>query len=77
MAPPEACVAFDDIIPQAASHFDFADQTLIMSFPQAAMTQTARGTVPESQWDEGVNALLVDAFPAATPAMGDTTVKPA
>ncbi|MEA7595297.1 hypothetical protein ONR49_25040, partial [Salmonella enterica subsp. enterica serovar Virginia] len=33
MAPPEACVAFDDIIPQAASHFDFADQTLIMSFP--------------------------------------------
>lgn len=60
MAPPEACVAFDDIIPQAASHFDFADQTLIMSFPQAAMKQTARGTVPESQWDEGVNALLVD-----------------
>ncbi|MEP8850848.1 outer membrane usher protein LpfC (plasmid) [Enterobacter hormaechei] len=60
MAPPEACVAFDDIIPQAASHFDFADQTLIMSFPQAAMRQTARGTVPESQWDEGVNALLVD-----------------
>ncbi|MBF3317422.1 fimbrial assembly protein, partial [Leptospira borgpetersenii serovar Hardjo-bovis] len=60
MAPPEACVAFDDLIPQAASHFDFADQTLIMSFPQAAMKQTARGTVPESQWDEGVNALLVD-----------------
>lgn len=24
------------------------------------MKQTARGTVPESQWDEGVNALLVD-----------------
>lgn len=60
MAPPEACVAFDEIIPQASSHFDFADQTLIMSFPQAAMTQTARGTVPESRWDEGINALLLD-----------------
>ncbi|MFT7756272.1 UNVERIFIED_CONTAM: hypothetical protein ODX46_09320, partial [Salmonella enterica subsp. enterica serovar Enteritidis] len=50
MAPPEACVAFVDSIPQAASPFDFADQTLIMSLPQAAMTQTASGTVPVSQW---------------------------
>lgn len=60
MAPPEACIAFDEIIPKAASHFDFSEQTLILSFPQAAMRQTARGTVPESRWDDGVNALLVD-----------------
>lgn len=60
MAPPEACVAFDEIIPQAASRFDFAEQTLVMSFPQAAMNQTARGTVSESLWDEGINALMVD-----------------
>lgn len=60
MSPPEACVAFDEIIPRASSHFDFSEQTLIMSFPQAAMKQTARGTVPESRWDEGVNALLLD-----------------
>ncbi len=59
-APPEACVAFEEIIPQAASHFDFAEQTLVMRFPQAAMQQTARGTVPESRWDEGINALLLD-----------------
>lgn len=57
---PEACVAFEEIIPQAASHFDFAEQTLVMRFPQAAMQQTARGTVPETRWDEGVNALLLD-----------------
>lgn len=78
MAPPEACVPFDEIIPQAASHFDFADQTLIMSFPQAAMKQTARGTVPESQWDEGVNALCwIITLAAAMPATMRTTVIPA
>lgn len=31
-----------------------------MSFPQAAMQQVARGTVPESRWDDGVPALLLD-----------------
>ncbi|HDR2892704.1 TPA: outer membrane usher protein LpfC [Enterobacter asburiae] len=60
MAPPEACVPFDEIIPQATSHFDFSGQTLVMSFPQAAMVQTARGTVDPSRWDEGIPALLLD-----------------
>lgn len=59
-APAEACVDFDTIIPQASSHFNFEGQTLVMSFPQAAMKQTARGTVEPSRWDEGVNALLLD-----------------
>ncbi len=50
--PAEACVPFDEIIPQASSHFDFSEQKLVLSFPQAAMHQVARGTVPESLWDE-------------------------
>lgn len=58
--PAEACAAFDEIIPGASSHFDFAEQKLIMSFPQAAMEQTARGSVPPSRWDEGIPALLLD-----------------
>ncbi|HFO4275460.1 outer membrane usher protein LpfC [Escherichia coli] len=58
--PAEACVPFDEIIPQASSHFDFSEQKLVLSFPQAAMHQVARGTVPESLWDEGIPALLLD-----------------
>lgn len=58
--PPEACVAFDEIIPQATSRFDFNTQTLHLTFPQAAMMMTARGTVDPSRWDEGIPALLLD-----------------
>lgn len=60
MSSPEACVAFEEIIPQATSHFDFNNQTLNLSFPQAAMVQTARGTVDPSLWDEGIPAMLLD-----------------
>lgn len=60
MMPPEACAPFDEIIPHAASQFDFNNQTLHLSFPQAAMMQTARGTVDPSRWDEGIPALLLD-----------------
>ena len=60
LVPAEACVPFDEIIPQASSHFDFSEQKLVLSFPQAAMHQVARGTVPESLWDEGIPALLLD-----------------
>ncbi|MBB1202348.1 outer membrane usher protein LpfC [Enterobacteriaceae bacterium 89] len=59
-SPAEACVAFDEIIPGATSHFDFNEQKLILSFPQAAMQQTPRGTVPPSRWDEGITALFMD-----------------
>ena len=32
MSPPEACVAFDEIIPRATSRFDFNTQTLHLPF---------------------------------------------
>ncbi|MBB1199525.1 fimbrial assembly protein [Enterobacteriaceae bacterium 89] len=56
--PAEACVAFWDIVPGATSTLDFDDLKLSLSFPQAAMQQTARGAVPASRWDEGIPALL-------------------
>ncbi|HGM5490689.1 TPA: fimbria/pilus outer membrane usher protein [Serratia fonticola] len=47
-------------IPQASAEFRFSAQQLLLSVPQAAVSQKARGYVPESQWDEGVPALLLN-----------------
>jgi outer membrane usher protein len=58
--PDDACVPFWSIIPGAKSELDFNALKLSLSFPQAAMQQTARGTVPENRWDNGIPALLFD-----------------
>ncbi|MFT2793751.1 fimbria/pilus outer membrane usher protein [Serratia sp. T13T92] len=47
-------------IPQASAEFRFGAQQLLLSIPQAAMSQQARGYVPESQWDNGIPALLLN-----------------
>ncbi|MFP2514727.1 fimbria/pilus outer membrane usher protein [Buttiauxella agrestis] len=47
-------------IPQASTEFRFSAQQLLLSLPQAAMSQKARGYVPESQWDNGITALLLN-----------------
>lgn len=47
-------------IPQASAEFRFSAQQLLLSIPQAAMSQKARGYVPESQWDDGIPALLLN-----------------
>ncbi|CAI2142408.1 Outer membrane usher protein fimD precursor [Serratia fonticola] len=47
-------------IPQASADFRFGAQQLLLSIPQAAMSQQARGYVPESQWDNGIPALLLN-----------------
>jgi len=73
-APAEACVAFTAMIPDATSHFDFNHQTLELSFPQAAMKQTARGTVTESRWDQGIPAILVDYNFSGSNGQNDTDV---
>lgn len=49
-----------DVIPQASAKFRFSDQQLLLSIPQAALTLNARDYVPESQWDEGIPALLLN-----------------
>ncbi|MEX9906219.1 FimD/PapC N-terminal domain-containing protein [Providencia rettgeri] len=52
--------AFEKIIPYASSHFDFNQQRLYLSFPQASLTNLAKGTIDPSMWDEGIPALLTN-----------------
>ncbi len=47
-------------IPKASAEFRFSAQQLLLSIPQAAMSQEARGYVPEKQWDNGITALLLN-----------------
>ncbi|MBC3378342.1 fimbrial biogenesis outer membrane usher protein [Serratia fonticola] len=48
------------VIPQASAEFHFSSQQLQLSIPQAAMQQDARGYMPESQWESGISALLLN-----------------
>ncbi|ECG8257707.1 fimbrial biogenesis outer membrane usher protein [Salmonella bongori] len=47
-------------IPAAYTRFDFAQQRLDISIPQAALIASARGYIPPQYWDEGINALLLN-----------------
>ncbi|MFV8868559.1 fimbria/pilus outer membrane usher protein [Serratia fonticola] len=47
-------------IPQASAEFRFSAQQLLLSVPQVAMSQGARGAVPESLWDNGIPALMLN-----------------
>ncbi|MBL5902946.1 fimbria/pilus outer membrane usher protein [Serratia fonticola] len=47
-------------IPQASAEFRFNAQQLLVSIPQAAISQQARGYVPKSEWDSGIPALLLN-----------------
>ncbi|MDA8491206.1 fimbria/pilus outer membrane usher protein, partial [Kluyvera sp. Awk 3] len=59
-AGPTDCIDIADAIPAASVSFDFAQQRLNISIPQAAMVNNARGYIPPQNWDEGVNALLLN-----------------
>jgi outer membrane usher protein len=47
-------------IPQASSELRFGQQQLLISIPQAAISQAARGYVPPEQWEEGISAALLN-----------------
>lgn len=47
-------------IPNAATQFVFNKQQLLLSIPQAAMNNQARGYVAPERLDEGINALLLN-----------------
>lgn len=52
-------VICDDIlqsIPEVQSNFDSRTLTLYLSIPQSFLDETARGYVPPSDWDQGINA---------------------
>lgn len=49
-----------DYIPDASSRFNFNQQRLELSIPQAALTSEARGYVDPSSWDQGLTAGLLN-----------------
>ncbi|WP_448842084.1 fimbria/pilus outer membrane usher protein [Citrobacter braakii] len=49
-----------DAIPQASAEFRFSAQQLLLSIPQAAIVMNPRDYVPETQWDDGITALLLN-----------------
>ncbi|WP_439070480.1 fimbrial biogenesis outer membrane usher protein (plasmid) [Serratia nevei] len=47
-------------IPQAGADFRFNDQRLLLSVPQVAMRPKVVGIAPQSRWDDGMPALLLN-----------------
>ncbi|QBH97635.1 fimbrial biogenesis outer membrane usher protein [Limnobaculum zhutongyuii] len=47
-------------IPQASSDFRFERQQLLLSLPQSAVNNSARGWVDPKQWDQGIPAILLN-----------------
>lgn len=54
------CVPFLQTIPSSSAAFDFNHQTLDLSFPQAILSNSVRGYVDPSLWDDGVPAFVMD-----------------
>ncbi|HGY2645910.1 TPA: fimbria/pilus outer membrane usher protein [Klebsiella aerogenes] len=48
------------VIPDTKADFDFNAQRLNISIPQAALSTVVQGFIPEDQFDDGINALLVN-----------------
>ncbi|MET3654725.1 fimbria/pilus outer membrane usher protein [Dyella japonica] len=53
------CGTLGDYIPGATVDFDAATQSLSLSVPQIYLQRSARGYVDPSQWDPGINAVVV------------------
>ncbi|HFQ9142174.1 TPA: outer membrane usher protein FimD [Enterobacter cancerogenus] len=54
------CVDFIRLFPGASAYYDFASQRLTLTFPQAVIQNSVRGYIPPEEWDEGINAGLLD-----------------
>ncbi|MGR7213982.1 outer membrane usher protein FimD [Klebsiella aerogenes] len=54
------CIDVSHLYPGATSRFDFSGQKLFLSFPQAALQNSVKGYIPPDEWDEGVNAALLN-----------------
>ncbi|PJX32793.1 fimbrial protein [Klebsiella sp. A-Nf5] len=54
------CLDVAHFYPGVTSHFDFSGQKLFLTFPQVALQNSARGYIPPEEWDEGINAGLLN-----------------
>lgn len=60
LADAQGCVAIGDLIPAATMTFDQPNLRLDVSIPQAWLGSRARGYVSPENWDQGVNAALLN-----------------
>lgn len=58
--PYDQLVSVEKSIIGSKTSFDFEKQRLDLSIPQINMKNDARGYIPPEQWDEGINALLLN-----------------
>jgi len=56
----DKCLDIATSIEGATTQFNFEQLRLDISVPQAMMNNSARGYIPPSQWDEGINALMLN-----------------
>lgn len=54
------CVNFHSTFDKSLSKFDFESQKLYLNIPQAAFINNVRGYIPPSDWQSGINALLLN-----------------
>lgn len=57
---PSTACANINAIAQAKAEFRFNSQQLLLSIPQMAISKKARDYVPETQWDSGIPAVLLN-----------------
>lgn len=57
--PGTACANFG-AVPQVNSDFRFTQQQLLLSFPQSAMNNSARGWIDSKLWNEGIPVALLN-----------------
>ncbi|MGU3780292.1 fimbria/pilus outer membrane usher protein [Burkholderia metallica] len=54
------CRRIGEVVPEASASFDFSEQRLTLSIPQASLVRRARGYVSAEQWDSGVPVGMLD-----------------
>ena len=68
------CVDLPTVISDAYSEFQFSNQQLNISIPQAALKNEARGYVSPDKWQQGIPALLANySFSGSNSRAGDNT----
>lgn len=53
------CRRIGQVIPEASATFDFSEQKLTLSIPQASLSRKARGYVSPDQWNSGVPVAML------------------
>lgn len=71
--PADECVDLPSVIKDAGTSLDFEHLRLDISIPQAALSNSARGYIPPSQWDQGIPALLLNYNFSGSHNAGDST----